>query len=95
MDITKKVQEMLTRAGCYINGRDSEDDGIEYSSIIEWKEESGRMISTTTTTSDEDNQKTTNETRKQWYKIGYDYWENESNCPARGRPTLYDIYNQA
>ena len=87
MDITKKVQEMLTRAGCYINGRDSEDVGIEYSSIIEWKEESGRMISaptttiTTTTTSDEDNQKT-NETRKQWYKIGYDYWENESNCPA-------------
>ena len=28
------------------------------------------------------NKQRQNETRKQWYTTGYNYWENEVNCPA-------------
>ncbi|KAL7544019.1 hypothetical protein ACHAXR_013471 [Thalassiosira sp. AJA248-18] len=80
MDSTsRRIQDILVRQGQLIHGRDSEDDtGMTYTSIIEWKEKSGLLPSTT---SSEGNQHQ-NETRQQWYETGYDYWEDESKCPA-------------
>mmetsp|Transcript_24342 Transcript_24342/g.50988 ORF Transcript_24342/g.50988 Transcript_24342/m.50988 type:complete len:304 (-) Transcript_24342:8-919(-) len=88
MDITNQIQDILIRAGNYIHGRDSEQDlGITYTSILEWKEESGMITSTTTTAKSSDNdegttatQQQNDETRREWYKTGYDYWEDETNC---------------
>jgi len=81
MDLTNQIQDILVKAGNYIHGRDSENDtGMTYNSIIEWKEESG-MVSSSSEARTEKHQN--NEaSRQRWYKTGYDYWENESNCPA-------------
>mmetsp|Transcript_42269 Transcript_42269/g.89900 ORF Transcript_42269/g.89900 Transcript_42269/m.89900 type:complete len:295 (+) Transcript_42269:107-991(+) len=78
MDLTNQIQDILVRAGNYIHGRDSEDAGVTYTSIVEWKEGSG-MISST---SPEGTRQQNDETRRQWYETGYDFWEDESNCAA-------------
>jgi len=91
-DLTKQIQDILTRRGNYIHGRDSEDTGMTYTSIIEWKEESGMISSSppdeNTTQQNSDGPPNpppthdVNEYCQQWYKTGYDYWEDESKCPA-------------
>ena len=79
MDLTNQIQDILFRAGNYIHGRDSDDDsGMTYESIIEWKEMADMIPSSGTC----GNEQKRNETRQRWYKTGYDYWEDESNCPA-------------
>lgn len=74
MDLTNQIQNILSKAGNYIHGRDSEDDNATYTSIIQWKDESGLVDETGTNTSDE--------TRRQWYRTAYVYYETESTCPA-------------
>jgi hypothetical protein len=79
MDLTNHIQGILLRAGNYIHGRDSDDDdGMKYESIVEWKE----RIEMASSSGARGNKQRHNDTRQQWYKTGYDYWENESNCPA-------------
>ena len=73
--MTREIEAILLRAGNFIHGRDSEDDSdLVYESIVEWKEKSG-LASTLPLPSPSNN-----ETRKQWYRTGYNYWEDESNC---------------
>jgi len=79
MDLAHQIQDILCRGGNYIHGRDSDDDtGVTYASIIEWKEEIGM----TSLSCECGNKQRQNESRQQWYKTGYNYWENEVNCPA-------------
>jgi hypothetical protein len=67
MDLTNQIQDILCRAGNYIHGRDSDDDtGVVTYASIETCWNKQRK----------------NETRQHWYKTGYDYWEDEANCPA-------------
>lgn len=78
MDLTEQIQDTLLKAGNYIHGRDSDEGaGIVYSSIAEWKKESGMA-----TTFHSEGTRKRNETQQRWYKAGYDYWEDESNCAA-------------
>lgn len=80
MDLTNQIQDILGRKGNYIHGRDSEDTGMTYRSIIEWKAQSG--MSSSSPTSSDGSKLQQSETRQQWYKTGFDYWEDESNCAA-------------
>ncbi len=78
-DITKQIEIALKKQGNPINGKDSEDDSLQYSSISEWKRSIGmigedRNEATTSTTA--------SKSRQQWYKIGLGYWDNEETCPA-------------
>jgi hypothetical protein len=85
MDTTKQIQDILLRAGNYIHGKDADDVALTYSSIIEWKESIGlSCLSTTARNSDrcDDDNLRNDKSRQQWYKTGFDYWEDESNCPA-------------
>lgn len=77
MDSTNQIQGILLRAGNYIHGRDSDDPSLTYSSIMEWKESVGLSSSAVTS-----NLESGTKPRQKWYKTGYDYWEDESNCPA-------------
>lgn len=73
MDSTKEIEGILLRAGNYINGRDSDDPTLTYDSIMEWRESIGLTCA----------QEQRNDTsRHEWYTTGFDYWEDESNCPA-------------
>lgn len=87
MDTTKQIQDILLRAGNYIHGKDADDASMTYSSIIEWKESIGLSCSSTTSAAvnseknDDDNLRN-DKSRQQWYETGFDYWEDESNCPA-------------
>jgi len=92
MDITNQIQDILSKAGNYIHGKDSEYDDLTYTSIAEWKEECGLLLSSSTTStstttkttpSDSEEECTANnKTRQQWYQTGYDYYENEATCSA-------------
>lgn len=97
MDITNQVQNILSKAGNFIHGKDSEDNEI-YSSIVEWKQESGLLAASANadasnnncnddttkhaSTVIEQNSNSQPPNRQEWYKTGYDYWEDEANCPA-------------
>mmetsp|Transcript_3820 Transcript_3820/g.8427 ORF Transcript_3820/g.8427 Transcript_3820/m.8427 type:complete len:298 (+) Transcript_3820:43-936(+) len=81
MDLTYQIHEALTKAGNYIHGRDSEDAGLKYASIAEWKEESGMVVASSSSTQSSGSS-SNEDARRQWYKKGYEYWENESNCAA-------------
>ncbi|KAL3764314.1 hypothetical protein ACHAWU_004126 [Discostella pseudostelligera] len=87
MDTTKQIQDILLRAGNYIHGKDADDVSLTYSSIIEWKESIGLSCSSTTSAAvnsekNDDGKLRNDKSRQQWYETGFDYWEDESNCPA-------------
>jgi hypothetical protein len=73
MDSTKEIEGILLRAGNYINGRDSDDPTLTYDSIMEWRESIGLACA---------QQQRNDTSRHEWYNTGFDYWEDESNCPA-------------
>lgn len=81
MGVTKQIQDILASAGNHIHGVDSQDDDMTYTSIIEWKEQI-EMPSSSATSVTEDTTKQHTKNRQKWYKTGYDYYEDESNCPA-------------
>lgn len=82
MDLTNRIQDVLSKTGNYIHGRDSENDDIMYTSISEWKKVCGLSSSSTDDNQQEQQQQVNDETRQKWYETGYDYYEDESKCPA-------------
>ena len=88
MDTTNQIQQILSKAGNYVHGRDSEDDvGMTYTSILQWKQESGLSSASASTSSaspDDANQQQeqNEENRQQWYETGLNYYEDENKCPA-------------
>ena len=81
MDLTQQIQTALSKAGNYIHGRDSESD-VTYESILQWKEECGLASSAAPSASPSASPSAAGEPKHAWYKTGYNYWEDESNCPA-------------
>lgn len=85
MDLTRQIEDILSRAGNYVHGRDSEYTDLTYDSISEWKAECGLLppsaAATATAKDDADASAAQQDGREDWYKTGYDYWESESNCP--------------
>jgi protein N-terminal methyltransferase len=86
MDLSTQVQYMLKKAGNPIHGRDSGDDELYYSSIVEWRQtalkEQGEAVLVDTATTTNKRNKDQPLTFQQWYKTGYDYYEDELKCPA-------------
>ena len=84
MDSTHQIQRILLRAGNCIHGRDSDDPSLKYSSIMEWKESIGlsACLSAVSNTDSGIQQRHKDTSRQAWYKTGFDYWEDEANCPA-------------
>eukprot|EP00984_Skeletonema_dohrnii_P033059 scaffold28506_cov78-Skeletonema_dohrnii-CCMP3373.AAC.1 len=79
MNITQQIEVALKKQGNPINGKDSEDDSLQYPSITEWKRSIGMLGEEhdTTTTS-----VSASKSRQQWYKTGLGYWDDEETCPA-------------
>ncbi|KAL7518215.1 hypothetical protein ACHAWX_003068 [Stephanocyclus meneghinianus] len=86
MDITQQIQEILLKAGNAINGHDSDDSDMIYSSIAEWKTSVLCVNDAGTSNSDAGDTSTpTNDAqclRRQWYQTGYEYYQDEAKCPA-------------
>jgi len=86
MGTTQHIQDILLKAGNAINGHDSEDSDMIYSSIAEWK--ASALYGNDACTSNNganDISKSTNDAqclRQQWYKTGYEYYQDEAKCPA-------------
>ena len=78
-DITQQIEIALQNKGHPINGKDSDDDSLQYPSITQWKRSIGMLgddLNTTTTC------QTASKSRQQWYKKGLGYWDDEETCPA-------------
>mmetsp|Transcript_32092 Transcript_32092/g.64865 ORF Transcript_32092/g.64865 Transcript_32092/m.64865 type:complete len:92 (-) Transcript_32092:27-302(-) len=90
MNITQQIEVALKKQGNPINGKDSEDDSLQYPSITEWKRSIGMMGKEhdTTTTS-----VTASKSRQQWYKTGLGYWDDEETCPATVGKELEFLYH--
>ena len=87
MDLSYQIQSILTKAGNPINGHDSEDLDITYSSIVEWN--SSVLYNDDKNNIEEEmvdaslaQPLTSLSLRKEWYKSGHDYYEDERKCPA-------------
>eukprot|EP00804_Cyclotella_cryptica_P027435 CCRYP_008854-RA/>CCRYP_008854-RA protein AED:0.36 eAED:0.36 QI:134/1/1/1/1/1/2/354/305 len=89
IDTTQQIQAILLNAGNAINGHDSDDSDMTYPSIAAWKSsvlydatDDDADISTEDATDTSTSTHAAQTLRRQWYKTGYDYYEDETKCPA-------------
>lgn len=81
MDLSDQIEQILLKRGNYINGHDSEDTDLTYSSIAEWKACTFYNESDASTSNPKEASEKS-QLQNKWYQTGYDYYEDESKCPA-------------
>lgn len=95
-EVTHQIQQILIKSGNAIHGHDSDDpETITYASIAEWKSTvlfdpdaviaSGEKDDNDTpdnSSSSSTRPTCSRELRRRWYTTGYEYYQDEDNCPA-------------